>query len=187
MHLDHFIKQKPYEKPVFILRRHAIIFFKEIMIFVLLAAVGVGIYFLVVNLFPWMLAHPVAYPLLILIASIYYLSIWLLFFGYFLDYYLDLWVVTNDRVVNIEQHGLFARTIAELDLWKIQDVTSDVKGMIPTFFNYGNVHIQTAGEKERFVFEQVSNPHEIRKQIIDLIEGDRKYHLKDFQALGQTP
>jgi uncharacterized membrane protein YdbT with pleckstrin-like domain len=109
--------------------------------------------------------------------SIYYLSIWLFFFTSFADYYLDLWTVTNDRIVSIDQQGLFARTISELDLYKIQDVTSETKGFFPSIFNYGNVYIQTAAEKERFLFKQVPNPNEIRQKVIELMEEDRKYHL----------
>ena len=37
---------------------------------------------------------------------------------------------------------------------KIQDVTSQVQGVIPTLFRYGYVYVQTAGEKERFVFKK---------------------------------
>ena len=97
-------------------------------------------------------------------------------FAAFLDYYLDTWIITNDRLLNIEQEGVFARTISELDLYKIQDATSEVKGILPSLFGYGNVHIQTAGETKRFELEQVPNPHEVRKLIMDLAEEDRKYH-----------
>lgn len=184
MHIEHLIKQKAYEKPVYLLRRHILIFIKDILLFTVLALVPYVLFRIMTSLYPWLLVHEVTYSLLVLAASVYYLFIWLLFFGHFLDYYLDLWIVTNDRVVNIEQHGLFARTIAELDLWKIQDVTSEVKGFFPTFLNFGNVHIQTAAEQKRFIFEEVPNPHEIRKRIIDLIEEDRKFHQKGTSALA---
>lgn len=185
MHLNELIKQKSYEKPVYILRRHPLIFLKDVALFVFLAAIPYALYYVLQSYFALSLGGPYGYPLLVLGTSIYYLAIWLFFFTQFIDYYLDVWIVTNDRVVNIEQQALFGRTISELDLYKIQDVTSEVKGAIPTFFNYGNVYIQTAGEKERFVFEQVSNPHEIRKSVIDLIDTDRKYHLKEIKV-GQT-
>ncbi len=177
MRLDKLIKQKSYEKPVYLLRRHPLIFFKDILLFLMLAGAPYLLYLALARYFSASLTGPYGYPLFILGASVYYLSIWLFFLTQFVDYYLDVWIVTNDRIVNIEQQALFSRTISELDLYKIQDVTSDVKGMLPTFFNYGQVFIQTAGQKERFTFEQVSNPHQIRQRIIDLIEMDRKYHL----------
>lgn len=176
MHLEHFIKQKSYEHIELLLRRDQIVFFGYTVIFLVLAAAPAGIYWLFLSVFPDVLLHPLWYPLLVLVAALYYYSIWLFFFTEFLDYFLDVWLVTNDRIVNIEQQGLFARTISELDLFQIQDVTSEVKGILPTMFNFGNVYIQTAGQKERFVFRQIPDPHGARKKITDLVAEDRKFH-----------
>jgi uncharacterized membrane protein YdbT with pleckstrin-like domain len=176
MHLGSLIKQKSYERIVALLRRHPFVFLKDAALFLLLAAIPVGIYYALRSQAPDLLTGTVSAPLLGLLASTYALGIWVFFFTQFVDYFLDAWILTNDRIVNVEQQGLFSRTVSELDLYKIQDVTSEVHGAIPTLFNYGNVHIQTAGEEKRFVFEQVSNPHEIRKQIMDLVDEDRKHH-----------
>ena len=35
----------------------------------------------------------------------------------------------------------------------------------PTVFGYGNVHIQTAGEQQRFIFKQVSHAAEVARNI----------------------
>jgi len=58
--------------------------------------------------------------------------------------------------------------VSELELEKIQDVTTDVRGVIPTFLNYGNLLIQTAGERERFIFRNVPDPYEIKDTIMKL-------------------
>ncbi|MBI2099536.1 PH domain-containing protein [Candidatus Uhrbacteria bacterium] len=174
MHLGHLIQQKGYERIVYLLRRHPLILLRSVFVFIVLAAVPILAFFFFSSSLPLYLSQPVLRVIIILGTSIYLLSVWLFIFSAFLDYYLDLWIVTNDRIMNIEQHGLFGRTISELDLTKIQDVTSEIKGIVATLFNYGEVHIQTAGEEKRFVFEQVPNPHEIRKGILDLMEEDRK-------------
>ena len=87
-----------------------------------------GLYFLFANIFPTLLESAVALPLLMLSASVYYLSVTLFIYSYFVTFYLDLVIITNDRMVDIEQSSLFARTIAEVDLYQIQDATSEVKG-----------------------------------------------------------
>lgn len=174
MHLGHLIKQKGYEKIIYLLRRHPLVLARGLFVFVILAALPFVAYYFFAPTLPVYLNDPALKIIIILGTSIYASSVWLFLFSAFLDYYLDLWIVTNDRIMNIEQHGLFGRTISELDLTKIQDVTSDIKGIIPTIFGYGDVHIQTAAEEKRFVFEQIPNPHEIRKGILDLIEEDKK-------------
>lgn len=171
MKLEDLIKKKPEEKIVFFLRRHPIIFIGHSLFIVLLGLIPPALWLLLAPEFepgsPWL-------AIVILSASAFYLSIWTVFLTQFVDYYLDAWIVTDDRIVNVEQEGLFARTISELDLAQVQDVTSDAKGVLPTMFGYGEVYIQTAGEKQRFVFEQVPRPHDIRKNLLDLVEVDRR-------------
>ena len=183
MTVARIIGRKPYEDRIAVFRRHGIILVRDLAIPIVLGLLPFIAYFFLRANFPEMLAHAIGGPALILAASAYELGIWLFFFTQYLDYQLDLWVVTNDRFINIEQQGLFARTVAELDLWRVQDVTSESKGILPTLLNYGDVYVQTAGERERFVLEQVSNPHEIRKLILDMAEIDREYHAKDMAEI----
>lgn len=183
MTVAHLIAKKPYEDRIIALRRHWLTMAKRIAVYVVLAAIPFGGYLFLRDQFPEILASTVGYPALVLGTAAYELGMWLFLFTMFLDYELDMWVVTNDRLVNIEQHGLFARTIAELDLWRVQDVTSDVRGVFPTFFNYGTVYVQTAGAKERFALEQVPQPHEVRKIILDMADIDRKFHERDIAEI----
>lgn len=174
MNVENLIDLEPNEKVVYFLRRHWIIFFGDMLTIAFLAVVPFGCFFLIDRIWPTMLVGALSRPILILLVSAYYLMIWLFFINTFVDYYLDAWAITSDRVVNVEQHGLFNRTISELDLTRVQDVTSEVKGVLPSIFNYGDILIQTAGEAERFDFEQVHRPHDIRKHILELVETAQK-------------
>lgn len=176
MHLEHLIKQKSYEHVVAILRRSLVVLIFKSLFFLVLVAAPIAVYLMTRSLFPDLFLSSLARPILVLIGSTYALSIWLFAFTAFLDFYLDVWLITNDRIVNVNQEGLFARIISELDLYKIQDVTSEIRGVFPTMFNYGNLTIQTAGQKEHFVFEQIPNPHAVRTKIVDLIAKDREHH-----------
>jgi uncharacterized membrane protein YdbT with pleckstrin-like domain len=174
LELAQLIRMKPQEKVIFFLRRHFFAFVAELLYMAVLSLVPIGGYVAVANLWPKLLIGSMSFPSLVLLTSAYYLIVWLFFIGSFVDYYLDAWVVTTQRVLNVEQQGIFARTISELDLGRVQDVTSEIRGVIPSIFNYGHVYIQTAGGRERFVFEQVYRPHEIRKRILELVEADQQ-------------
>ena len=100
--------------------------------------------------------------------SAYLLFIVALGFYGFIDYYLDVYIVTDRRIVDIKQNGFFKRAISELSLRQIQDVNALVNGVFPTLFHYGDVLIQTAGERENFSFISVPHPYEVSKKIIDL-------------------
>jgi len=96
------------------------------------------------------------------------LFIWLYAFLVWVDYYFDVWIITSQRIVNIEQKGLFNREVSELQFSRIQDVTSVVDGFIPTILNFGDVYVQTAAEEERFVFRQIPDPYTIKDMVMRL-------------------
>lgn len=175
------IKQKSYEQIVHLLRRDIVTFIPRVLLLIILLAVEFGLYFLLKNLFPGLFTKNISLGILILAATIYTLSVWLFFYTAFVNYFLDMWIVTNDRIVDIHQQGLFSRIVAELDLFRVQDVTSECHGLFATMFDYGKVFIQTAGEKERFVFYNVPEPHKIREAIIRLADEDRRYHNADVR------
>lgn len=128
------------------------------------------------------LAHPLLGPVIAIVASIYLFAIWLSAFLEFTDYYLDTWIITNERVLSIEQNGLFNRIASELHLASVQDVTSEVKGLLRTFIDFGDVYVQTAAEKERFSLEAIDHPEEVKQTIIKLVEQDKKRHAGSLMA-----
>jgi signal transduction histidine kinase len=163
----------PGEKVIKILRRDFYILFKKVLFFLLLAAIFSVIVFLV-DMYLSEAEGSDLYPIFFLAASALALFVWLFFFFSFIDYYLDIWIITNERIINIEQQGFFSRTISEQRLFRIQDVTSEVEGFFPTVLKFGNVYVQTAAEKERFSFEQIPDPNGVRDTIIKLAESERE-------------
>ncbi len=112
--------------------------------------------------------------------------LWLYGFLVWIDYYFDVWIVTNERIVNIEQKGLFNRHISELRFSRVQDVTASVDGLIPTMLNFGDVYVQTAAEQERFIFRQVGDPFKIKDRVMTLSRDASKDEMRDIAvALGK--
>ena len=96
---------------------------------------------------------------------------WIAFMIIWTNYYLDVWIVTDKRILDIEQHGLFSRDMSEFRLDRIQDVTIEVKGILPTLLRFGDIHIQTAGESREFTIKSIPHPYRVRDIIIK--EHDR--------------
>ena len=174
-----FPGQRENEKIILFLRRHWFIFLMRILLIVIsiIALVVIYVFFNAVNS---NFRESAYYNLLLFGESLATLFIWNFFFILWLDYYLDAWIVTDERIINIEQRGFFTRKISELKLTKIQDVTSEIIGVIPTLFNYGNIYVQTAGEKEHFTFFQIPNPNYVKNVIVDLQEKERVSEEKEL-------
>lgn len=175
------------EKLEFSLRRHPIVFLGPIFGFLVLAAIPYVAKAVIFADAPIDLAHPFMDIGLKLFVSIYYLAIWIFFFSQFTDYYLDINIVTNDRIIDINQKGLFGRAVSELDLTRVQDVHSEIKGIIPTMLNYGSVEVQTAASEENFHFEQVPDPHKVRQRILELAALDRKREAREIMNQPKDP
>lgn len=166
----------PDEKIIKVVRRDLFILMKKIGLFALLIVLPLGFFLMAINTFPNLVAGQISLPLIIISASAYYLFIWLLFFFSFIDYYLDVWLITNERIIDIQQKGFFSRVISEQRLYRVQDVTSEAHGFFPTILKYGEVYIQTAGAKQRFLFHEVPDPEGVRNTIIKLAEISKEKH-----------
>ena len=169
----HFPNQKPGEQVLLFYRRHWVSVARIILLMILLVFIPVFFYIYFARNFDY-LHNEVFYGIYVLVNSAYCLFVLLFSFSNFVDYYLDVWMVTNMRVINIEQHGLFARELSEKDLGRMQDVRSDTKGFWATLLNYGNVVIQTAGEEQNFVFKQIPDPEEAVRRISNLVSEYRR-------------
>jgi hypothetical protein len=186
MNIKHLFKLKSYEHIEMVVRKHPIFLFRDFLLFLALAVVPGGVVVMVQSVVPTLFTNAIALPIIAVLGSIYYLAIWLFFFSTVLDYYLDIWVLTNDRLIAVEQEGLFSRTISEMDLWLVQDVTSEIKGIGATVFSYGKLSVQSAAEHANFHFENCFNPNGIRQKVLSLAEEDRKYHVGsvDLKKVG---
>lgn len=113
--------------------------------------------------------------------SCWLILIWISLFSIWTNYYLDIWIVTNKRLIAIDQQHFFSRSIASFRLERMQDILTDVSGIIPTFLDYGTIEIQTAGSEERFTVHGVPSPSEIKSVMLEsadkLISGNSNIRM----------
>ena len=111
--------------------------------------------------------------------SVYYMALWYVF-GYFITMYtMDIWIVTDSRIIDSTQNGFFNRTVSEISLGNIQDITTTVSGAIPTMMNYGDVEVQSAGAADHFKFRQVGNPQNIKDTVSKAMADYKSKHFKN--------
>lgn len=167
-------------------RRHPFTFLPQLSLFFAMIILPPIVGRMIFDGKPIELANPLLQAGGVLLISAYYLGSLLFIIGLFVDYYLDITIVTNDRILDIDQKGLFGRVVSELDLSRIQDVNSEIKGIFPTIFNFGLVEVQTAGDEANFEFHDTPHPHAIRRRIIELAALDRKREAREMhKATGK--
>jgi len=93
----------------------------------------------------------------------------------FVHWYFDIFIITNERYISIDFDILRGRTITEIPLTDIIDISEKVLGVFPTIFGYGNIEFKTTSEKLSIV-ENVPQTVWIRDSLGDLIKYIR--HIK---------
>lgn len=92
---------------------------------------------------------------------------WMAIANFWTDHYLDLWAITNRRIVAIDQRGFFNRFLSSFRLERLQDMNIEVKGIIPTLLNFGRIEAQTAGgSNEEFATDNMPDPRGLKALII---------------------
>jgi len=174
----HFSGQKANEQIILMVRRHWFNILEQFFIVFLMILLLLGSWIILPLFFPGVIASSLN-VLFNFLRNLFGMFVWITFFLIWIDYYFDVWIITNKRVVNIEQKGLFNRQVSELELARIQDITTEVTGVIPTMLNYGDVFNQTAGENPRFIFRQVSDPYGIKDTLMNLQKKRNREEAKN--------
>ena len=70
----------------------------------------------------------------------------------------DMWVVTNQRIIDSLRRHWFHHQMASADLIDVEDISVHKEGLLPTAFNFGDVRCQTAGEQPNFILSGIPDP-----------------------------
>ncbi len=163
-----FADQEPGEEVQLLLRKHPITNLPWIFILLFLVAFPILVTTVLKDTFLDVVNVPFRVRLL-------FITLWYLFCcGYtllsFLSWFFNIYLVTNQRVVDLDYYGFLFFRVSEAELRQIQDVTYSVGGLMRTLFNYGDLYVQTAAEAREFDFIAVPNPARVHDLITDLAQ-----------------
>ncbi|MBT6068421.1 hypothetical protein HOG48_01565 [Candidatus Peregrinibacteria bacterium] len=184
MRVERFPGQKEGEKVRLIVSKHWIIYVHMLKQFVIFAIVP---FFTVIFLTAD--TDPNVKSIFYIFALVYLSYFFLIVFIKWLDELLDIIIVTNKRIISIEQVNLFQNTSSETNLPMIQDVKSRKKGILGSLFHFGELEIQTAAEKIAFRITDVAQPFTQAKAILDardefIRESKGHHHRTDDPTSG---
>ncbi len=155
------------ERVVTVVRHHWFVLFRETAGLVILFFVP---FFLIPLAFSFALqgnAVP-AIPggAVLFFSCLWTLIIWHMLFARWTDYYYDIWVITNWRIIDIDQKGFFNRNVSTLlTLDHIEDVETQTTGIIGSLLNFGHIQVQTAAAQRAFNIDDVPNPNDVERVL----------------------
>lgn len=147
------------EEIILLLRRHIITNLGWFLFTGILSAVP-----LVLTAFPIIDFLPARFKFIVIV--MWYLFVFAYFLENFLSWYFNVYIITDERVVDVDFYNLAYKEISDAEVENIEDVTLVMGGAIQTIFNFGRVRIQTAGQVPELEFEQVPCP----SKVIDVLK-----------------
>jgi uncharacterized membrane protein YdbT with pleckstrin-like domain len=100
-----------------------------------------------------------------------------IFFYHWIGWYFTVYIITNERVRLVTQKSLFGKTVIELPLEKVQNISMAIPGVMGELFKYGTIVLQTmVGD---LVMDRLYKPESIYNLIQD------STHVKDIEE-GST-
>jgi hypothetical protein len=103
-----------------------------------------------------------------MILIMFVLIFWTSFFYAWTKDYFDVWYVTNEHIIAINQRELFAREESFMELTRIQDVSFEREGFFGTLMDFGRLKVQSAGIEQEFIIENVAHVEDKAHRIMDL-------------------
>jgi hypothetical protein len=118
------------------------------------------------------------------VVGAWWLIVWMGFFSAVSRNFLDVWILTNQRIVMIEQHKFFKREVLNIILEHVQDVRSEVHGFFPTIFGFGTIDVDSAGPspknfKMQWAYRPLMVRDEVMKHLTSMYKGSNRSSIID--------
>lgn len=164
-------EQKEGEEVKLVVRRHPWFFFKPL---------GKTLFFVVVILGFFYFFGASIYTSVAFIIGL--IAIILILSNAWIRWSKTVYLVSNQRIITVNQENWFEKEVSEGTLYNILFISHKIRGLWRTILRMGTIHIRVSGVvEEEIVFEDVANPYEIQKKIVEI---QREY--TDTEAMTQA-
>lgn len=90
-----------------------------------------------------------------------------LFFYHWMGWYFSVYVVTNQRLRQVTQKGFFNRSVIDLGISKIQNISYNIPGITATAFGFGTIVVQTyVGD---LLLNKIHHPSKIYNMLSEVV------------------
>lgn len=107
---------------------------------------------------------------IVFLILLYLVGISLLYRYGYADWRNDALIMTDRRLIYVEQTILFSLSVREALLSNVQNVRSSTKGLPASIFRYGNLLIETAARQMDISFGPIPHPQEAQQDIMSRLE-----------------
>ena len=91
----------------------------------------------------------------------------IIFIPSWVGWYFSVFILTNQRFIQIKQKGFFTRSVSDLGLKQIQSVSYEIAGIQETLLGFGTIIMKTyVGD---VIIHDIHHPAKVQKKIVGLL------------------
>lgn len=115
------------------------------------------------------------------LVGFYYLMIGSYAFGKFVSWFYNIGVITQKRLVDLDTSNILAHNTTAANFNELVDIKFTQRGFLQSFFDYGDIHIQTEAIRANFEYLAAPKPSRVVDIISDLRVATKggKHHGAD--------
>lgn len=156
-----FETQEEKEKIILLLRKHWVTQIKWMLTVVFMVFIPISLIWI-----PILDFMPQNFRFMALM--IWYLLILALIYEKFITWFFHVFIITDERVIDVDFYNLLYKEVSDTKIDNVEDVTYRQGGVLRSMLNYGDIEIQTAGEKQEFKIENAPEPQRVVKILNEL-------------------
>lgn len=91
----------------------------------------------------------------------------IVFMPWWISWHFSVFIVTDQRLIQVTQKGLFHRSVVDMSLGQIQMVNYEIAGLEQTLLGFGTIVMQTlVGD---LVIHEIHHPDKMQKKILEIL------------------
>jgi len=90
-----------------------------------------------------------------------------------------MYIVSNNRVIWIDQISFLNRAVSECNLWQVQEVNSKTSWLFANIFNYWTLSIQTAWNQTNLKMDFAPDSMHAARKILNIVDDYRDNKIND--------
>ncbi len=153
---------KRWEKIEMVLRRHRIVYVLLFIYFLIALFIWIGIFFII-----W------SFTFALMLNILFWLFICNFLLIEWINHELDLYIITNNRIIWVEQVAFLNRIVSECNLWQVQEVNSSTKWFFSNMLNYWTLTIQTAWNLTTMKMDFCPDAIKQARKVLNIVDNYR--------------
>lgn len=95
--------------------------------------------------------------------------------------YFNSLIITDRRIIEIQQKGLFEQHVSEVQYEKIQNISYAKKGLLQMILGFGSVFVHSSSQAKPIEIKHVHNPRGVREMIVQLMDERSELSRKGLE------